>query len=59
MEELFAHVSYANGHHSYSFPRITAMLGDGNTSYDLANDGEGNSIGACSVWPHLLLLTTV
>lgn len=25
------------------------MLGDGKTSYDQANDGEANSIGACSV----------
>ncbi|KAG6897743.1 hypothetical protein C0992_011671 [Termitomyces sp. T32_za158] len=40
--------TYANGRHPYTFPRITAMLGDGQTSYDQANDGEANSIGACS-----------
>ncbi|KAG6811053.1 hypothetical protein H0H92_009177 [Tricholoma furcatifolium] len=40
--------TYANGRHSYTFPRITAMLGDGQTSYDQANDGESNSIGGCS-----------
>jgi hypothetical protein len=26
-----------------------AMLGDGETEYDLANDGKENSIAACSV----------
>ncbi|KAG6824511.1 hypothetical protein H0H93_001960, partial [Arthromyces matolae] len=40
--------TYANGRHSYSFPRITAMLGDGNTEYDQANDNEAHSIGGCS-----------
>ena len=25
------------------------MLGDGKTSYDLANDGDSNAIGSCSV----------
>ncbi|KAH0588665.1 hypothetical protein H2248_004479 [Termitomyces sp. 'cryptogamus'] len=40
--------TYANGRHSYSFPHITAMLGDGKTPYDQDNDGDANSIGACS-----------
>ncbi|KAH9909430.1 legume-like lectin family-domain-containing protein [Epithele typhae] len=40
--------TYANSRHPYSFPRINAMLGDGKTSYDLDNDGEKNSLGACS-----------
>jgi len=40
--------TYANARHAYSFPRITAMLGDGKTSYDFANDGDGQSIGGCS-----------
>ncbi|KAG6910435.1 hypothetical protein DXG01_010790 [Tephrocybe rancida] len=40
--------TYANGRHSYSFPHITAMLGDGNTVYDKATDGDTNSIGSCS-----------
>jgi hypothetical protein len=43
--------TYANGRHGYSFPRITAMMGDGLTEYDQAGDGEVNSIGACSVSP--------
>ncbi|KNZ81243.1 L-type lectin-like domain-containing protein [Termitomyces sp. J132] len=30
------------------FPHITAMLGDGKTPYDQDNDGDANSIGACS-----------
>ncbi|KAG8801581.1 hypothetical protein FRC17_006608 [Serendipita sp. 399] len=39
---------YANSHHTYAFPRIMAMMGDGNTEYDQGNDGKLNSIGACS-----------
>jgi mannose-binding lectin 2 len=42
-------LSYANSRHSYAFPRIVGMLGDGTKEYDQANDGEANSIGACSV----------
>jgi Legume-like lectin family len=42
---------YANSRHSYAFPRITGMLGDGTKEYDQDNDGEANSIGACSVGP--------
>ncbi|EJF60754.1 legume-like lectin, partial [Dichomitus squalens LYAD-421 SS1] len=40
--------TYANSRHPYSFPRITAMLGDGKTAYDSEHDGEKNSLGACS-----------
>ncbi|EPQ55311.1 hypothetical protein GLOTRDRAFT_76675 [Gloeophyllum trabeum ATCC 11539] len=40
--------TYANARHSYSFPRIVAMLGDGKTEYDHDNDGESTNIGACS-----------
>ncbi|KAG6816593.1 hypothetical protein H0H87_004819 [Tephrocybe sp. NHM501043] len=40
--------TYANGRHSYSFPHITAMLGDGKTAYDKDTDGDTNSIGSCS-----------
>ncbi|KAG8964302.1 hypothetical protein FRC05_003852 [Tulasnella sp. 425] len=40
--------TYANTRHSYSFPRIMAMIGDGRTEYDLGGDGEKNSAGACS-----------
>jgi len=40
--------TFPNDRHSYSFPRIMAMMGDGNTAYDLAHDGESNVVGACS-----------
>jgi len=40
--------TYANSRHSYSFPRVVAMNGDGKTSYDHDHDGDANSIGACS-----------
>jgi len=40
--------TYANSRHSYSFPRITAMLGDGKTAYDYGTDGDATSIGGCS-----------
>lgn len=49
---------YANARHPYSFPRVTAMLGDGKTPYDHDNDGEAHSLGACSVRPHLHLRET-
>lgn len=40
--------TYQNAPHAYAFPRITAMLGDGKTSYDVGKDGEEQSIGGCS-----------
>ncbi|KAJ8517503.1 hypothetical protein ONZ45_g5303 [Pleurotus djamor] len=40
--------TYANSRHSYSFPHITASLGDGQTPYDYGNDGDSTSIGGCS-----------
>ncbi|CAE7207440.1 unnamed protein product [Rhizoctonia solani] len=40
--------TYANSRHTYAFPRIMGMLGDGKTSYDLANDGASNELAACS-----------
>ena len=43
--------SYANSRHSYSFPRVVGMLGDGQTAYDSEQDGERTKIGACSVSP--------
>ncbi|KAF9112723.1 hypothetical protein BGX27_002898 [Mortierella sp. AM989] len=39
--------TYANSRQSHSFPFVMAMLGDGRTSYDNANDGQSNSIGSC------------
>ncbi|KIM35335.1 hypothetical protein M413DRAFT_449831 [Hebeloma cylindrosporum] len=40
--------TYANAKHSYSFPRIVAVLGDGKTKYDFGNDGDTQAVGACS-----------
>ncbi|EIM80757.1 uncharacterized protein STEHIDRAFT_150447 [Stereum hirsutum FP-91666 SS1] len=40
--------TYANGRHNYDFPRIVAMMGDGQTSYDQAHDGDETNIAACS-----------
>ncbi|KAK7472336.1 hypothetical protein VKT23_000455 [Stygiomarasmius scandens] len=40
--------TYANTRHPYAFPRVTSMLGDGKTSYNYGNDGEGQELGACS-----------
>ena len=50
---LIGEISYSNGRHSYSFPRVTAMLGDGKTPYDTASDGDKDSLGACSVCLHI------
>ncbi|KAK0486482.1 legume-like lectin family-domain-containing protein [Armillaria novae-zelandiae] len=41
--------TYANSRHPYAFPRITGMLGDGNTQYDFGKDGDKQGIGACSL----------
>lgn len=40
--------TYANTRHSYSFPRVVGMLGDGKTSYDQDGDGQNNGLGGCS-----------
>lgn len=40
---------YANSRHAYSWPRITAMMGDGKTKYDHDHDNEANEIAGCSV----------
>lgn len=40
--------TYANSRHSYAFPRIMAMLGDGKTSYDVGSDGSNTELAACS-----------
>ncbi|KAF8435055.1 legume-like lectin family-domain-containing protein [Boletus edulis BED1] len=40
--------TYANARHTFGFPRIVAMLGDGQTPYDHEHDGDANSIGSCS-----------
>jgi mannose-binding lectin 2 len=43
-----SHRSYANSRHSYQWPRVTAMLGDGKTSYDHDHDNAANEIAGCS-----------
>ncbi|KAF8652281.1 hypothetical protein AX16_004470 [Volvariella volvacea WC 439] len=40
--------TYSNSRHSYSFPRVNAMLGDGRTSYDVGSDGEKQIFAGCS-----------
>jgi mannose-binding lectin 2 len=40
--------TYANSRHTYSFPRVSGMIGDGQTSFDFGNDGDGQILGACS-----------
>ncbi|KAH8103270.1 legume-like lectin [Cristinia sonorae] len=40
--------TYANSRHSYAFPRIVGIKGDGKTSYNVGTDGEPNVAGACS-----------
>ncbi|KAG8698362.1 hypothetical protein FRC09_007267, partial [Ceratobasidium sp. 395] len=40
--------TYANSRHSYAFPRVMAMLGDGKTSYDVGSDGAKTELAACS-----------
>jgi len=40
--------TYANTRHGYSFPRVSGMRGDGKTSYNFGNDGDGQVFGACS-----------
>jgi mannose-binding lectin 2 len=39
--------TYANGNARSQFPYVMAMVGDGKTSYDLAQDGQGNEKGGC------------
>jgi mannose-binding lectin 2 len=40
--------TFANSRHSYSFPRIMAIKGDGQTKYDVAHDGDSQALGSCS-----------
>ncbi|RHZ63320.1 hypothetical protein Glove_330g18 [Diversispora epigaea] len=39
--------TYANSRQAHSFPYVMAMLGDGNTPYDHANDGKANHLAGC------------
>ncbi|KAK2463042.1 hypothetical protein APHAL10511_004697 [Amanita phalloides] len=40
--------TFANTRHEYAFPRISGMIGNGQTSYDFGNDGDDQVVGACS-----------
>ncbi|KAF5383507.1 hypothetical protein D9757_006147 [Collybiopsis confluens] len=40
--------TYANARHTYAFPRIVAIRGDGQLTYNNGNDGDGQEVGACS-----------
>ncbi|KAK3816354.1 MAG: putative lectin family integral membrane protein [Benniella sp.] len=39
--------TYANARQTFSFPYVMAMIGDGRTSYNAAQDGVGQSVGSC------------
>ena len=41
--------TYKNNRPGTVFPYISAMMGDGQTSYDKDNDGKSNEIAGCSV----------
>ena len=41
--------TYKNNRPGTVFPYISAMLGDGQTPYDKANDGKANELAGCSV----------
>lgn len=40
--------TYKNNRPGTVFPYVMAMLGDGNTPYDAANDGKANELAGCS-----------
>ncbi|KIX06093.1 uncharacterized protein Z518_04067 [Rhinocladiella mackenziei CBS 650.93] len=40
--------TYKNHRPGVVFPYVMAMMGDGKTTYDSANDGKANEIGGCS-----------
>ncbi|CAO1637213.1 unnamed protein product [Sympodiomycopsis kandeliae] len=41
--------TFANARHPYSFPRIMAMMGNGNEGYRSSKDGANQELGACSL----------
>ena len=43
--------TYKNNRPGVVFPLVMAMMGDGQTSYDNANDGKANELASCSVSP--------
>jgi len=40
--------TYKNNRPGVSFPLVMAMMGDGQTAYDQANDGKSNELASCS-----------
>lgn len=52
--------TYKNNRPGIQFPYVQAMLGDGKTSYDQANDGKATELAGCSVLqpPYAELLNT-
>ncbi|WVQ72960.1 hypothetical protein IAR50_002522 [Cryptococcus sp. DSM 104548] len=40
--------TYSNSKHAYSWPRASAMLGDGKTGYEQDTDNEVNELAGCS-----------
>ncbi|EIW71811.1 hypothetical protein TREMEDRAFT_16819, partial [Tremella mesenterica DSM 1558] len=40
--------TYANAKHSFKFPRVTAMLGDGQAEYDNGHDNAAGEVAGCS-----------
>lgn len=41
--------TYKNNRPGVVFPYVMGMLGDGQTTYDKANDGKANELAGCSV----------
>jgi mannose-binding lectin 2 len=50
--------TYANAQHSYAFPRVMAILGDGKTKYDNDNDGERQALASCTAKVRRIDITT-
>ncbi|KIJ51357.1 hypothetical protein M422DRAFT_43911 [Sphaerobolus stellatus SS14] len=40
--------TYSNARHNYSFPRIMAVVGNGQPKYNKDDDGESSALAACS-----------
>jgi hypothetical protein len=50
-------VRYANSRHTEEFPRISATIGDGQTSYNYGNDGFEQALAGCSVRSPLFVVS--
>lgn len=51
--------TYKNNRGNPAFPYVMAMLGDGQVSYDQAQDGKPNELAGCSVSYISLLLILI